>query len=115
MAIVSGKVLHKDKHIVIALTYIFGVGRSRAALVCKNAGVQPDKKVKDLVETQLEAIRQELAKFTLEGDLRRSLAMAIKLLMDIGCYRGVRHRRRLPCRGQRTKTNASTRKRGKKT
>jgi small subunit ribosomal protein S13 len=115
MATIAGKILDKRKHVVIALTYIYGVGRSRAQLVCQLAKVKGDTKVGDLSEAQIEHLRELLTRYPLEGDLRRQVSMRIKLLIDLGSYRGIRHRRGLPVRGQRTKTNAKTRKRkGKK-
>jgi small subunit ribosomal protein S13 len=111
MAVVSGKILSNEKHICIALTSIFGVGHARAKEVCSKAKIPFDKKVKVLTEKQLDAIRQVLAEYALEGDLRRKVSMSVKALIDMGCYRGIRHRRGLPCRGQRSKTNARTCKR----
>lgn len=110
MARIAGINIPVNKHVVIALQSIYGVGATRARLVCASAGVAPDTKVKDLVEAQVEALRAEVAKFVVEGDLRREVSMNIKRLMDLGCYRGLRHRRGLPLRGQRTRTNARTRK-----
>jgi small subunit ribosomal protein S13 len=110
MARVAGVNIPVQKHIVIALTYIFGIGRSRAQNICAAAKVPEAAKVRDLTEGQLDAIRGEIAKFPVEGDLRREVSMNIKRLMDLGCYRGIRHRRGLPLRGQRTRTNARTRK-----
>jgi len=95
---------------VIALTSIYGIGSTRAKKICSEAGVAPDSKVKDLAEPEVANLRTEVAKFEVEGDLRREIAMNIKRLMDLGCYRGIRHRRGLPVRGQRTRTNARTRK-----
>lgn len=110
MARIAGVNIPVQKHIVIALTYIYGIGHKRAQLICQAAKVKPVAKVKELSEPELNAIRAEVAKFTVEGDLRREVAMDIKRLMDLGCYRGVRHRRGLPVRGQQTRTNARTRK-----
>ncbi len=110
MARVAGVNIPDQKHAVVALTYIFGVGRTRAQKICTAAGIVPTTKVKDLTEAQLDAIRGEIARFPVEGDLRREVSMNIKRLMDLGCYRGIRHRRGLPMRGQRTRTNARTRK-----
>ncbi len=110
MARIAGVNIPVQKHVVVALTSIYGVGRTRAYEVCKLAGIKPTVKVKELAEAELEAIRREIAKFIVEGDLRREISMNIKRLMDLGCYRGLRHRRGLPVRGQRTKTNARTRK-----
>lgn len=98
------------KHTVIALTSIYGLGRPRALAICKAAKIDPTRKVKDLTEDQLESIRAQVSKVVVEGDLRREVAMNIKRLIDLGCYRGLRHRRGLPVRGQRTRTNARTRK-----
>jgi len=110
MARISGINIPDHKHLVISLTSIFGIGRSRAAVICDKAAVEPSKKVKELNDDQIERIRDEVSKFVVEGDLRREVAMNIKRLMDLGCYRGFRHRRGLPVRGQRTRTNARTRK-----
>lgn len=110
MARIAGVNIPVNKHTVIGLTSIFGVGRSRAQKICEATGVEPDRKIRDLTDEQLEAIRSELGKYLVEGDLRRSVAMDIKRLTDMGSYRGMRHRRGLPVRGQRTRTNARTRK-----
>ncbi|QKT04133.1 30S ribosomal protein S13 [Ectothiorhodospiraceae bacterium 2226] len=110
MARIAGINIPVQKHTVIALTSIYGIGRTRAQEICTAAGVQPDAKVKNLTEAEVESLRSEVAKFQIEGDLRREVAMNIKRLMDLGCYRGLRHRRGLPVRGQRTRTNARTRK-----
>ena len=110
MARIAGINIPDHKHAVIALTAIYGVGDTRAKQICAAAGIAEDVKVKDLDEAQIEALRTEVGKFTVEGDLRREVSMNIKRLMDLGCYRGTRHRKGLPCRGQRTKTNARTRK-----
>ncbi len=110
MARIAGINVPVNKHTEIALTSIFGVGRTRAQKICAEAGVTPSTKVKDLDQGQVENLRTEVAKFTIEGDLRREISMNIKRLMDLGTYRGIRHRRGLPLRGQRTKTNARTRK-----
>ncbi|HQU14989.1 MAG: 30S ribosomal protein S13 [Chromatiales bacterium 21-64-14] len=110
MARIAGVNIPVQKHTVIALTSIYGVGRELARRICAAAGVQPDRKVKDLTEGELDALRAEIGKQRVEGDLRREVSMNIKRLMDLGCYRGVRHRRSLPLRGQRTRTNARTRK-----
>ncbi len=110
MARIAGINVPVNKHTEIALTSIFGIGRTRAQKICAEAGVTPTTKVKDLDEGQVENLRTEVAKFTIEGDLRREISMNIKRLMDLGSYRGIRHRRGLPLRGQRTKTNARTRK-----
>ncbi|THB66886.1 MAG: 30S ribosomal protein S13 [Gammaproteobacteria bacterium] len=110
MARIAGVNVPVQKHTVIALTSIYGIGRTRSQEICASAKVDPATKVKDLTEAEVDAIRAEVAKFTLEGDLRREISMNIKRLMDLGCYRGIRHRRGLPLRGQRTRTNARTRK-----
>ena len=110
MARIAGINIPDHKHAVIALTAIYGVGDTRAKQICAAAGIAEDVKVKELSEAQIESLRSEVAKFTVEGDLRREISMSIKRLMDLGCYRGLRHRRGLPVRGQRTKTNARTRK-----
>lgn len=110
MARIAGVNIPDNKHAVIALTAIYGIGRSRAMEICSNAGVQPGEKIKNLTEADLEKLRAETAKYSVEGDLRREVSMSIKRLMDIGTYRGLRHRRGLPVRGQRTRTNARTRK-----
>jgi len=99
-----------NKHVVIALTSIFGVGRTRAKQICAAAGVAPETQVKDLAEPEVAGIRTAVANIVVEGDLRREISMNIKRLMDLGCYRGIRHRRGLPMHGQRTRTNARTRK-----
>ncbi|ABI55834.1 30S ribosomal protein S13 [Alkalilimnicola ehrlichii MLHE-1] len=110
MARIAGVNIPVHKHAWVALTSIYGVGRTRAKAICDEAGVPRDRKVKELTEQELEAIRTALGKYEVEGDLRRAVAMDIKRLMDLGCYRGIRHRRGLPVRGQRTQTNARTRK-----
>lgn len=110
MARIAGVNIPPQKHTVIALTSIYGVGRTRAKQICSEAKIAEDAKIKDLSEAELEALRAEVGKFTVEGDLRRETSMNIKRLMDLGCYRGLRHRHRLPVRGQRTRTNARTRK-----
>jgi small subunit ribosomal protein S13 len=110
MARIAGVNLPIQKHTWVALTSIYGIGRVRAMQICEAAGVQPETKVRDLSEPDVESIRTQVANFAVEGDLRREVAMNIKRLMDLGCYRGLRHRRGLPVRGQRTKTNARTRK-----
>jgi small subunit ribosomal protein S13 len=110
MARIAGINIPTHKHVVIALTDIYGVGRRIATKACQAAGVAESTKVKDLNEPEIEQLRNEIAKFTIEGDLRREVSMNIKRLMDLGCYRGIRHRRGLPMRGQRTRTNARTRK-----
>jgi len=110
MARIAGINVPVQKHTVIALTAIYGIGLTRAQKLCAAANVAEDTKIRDLTEQEVEALRQEVAKFTVEGDLRREVSMDIKRLKDLGCYRGIRHRRGLPLRGQRTKTNARTRK-----
>ncbi len=110
MARIAGINIPVNKHTWVALTSIYGIGRTTAYKICSQAGVDPTTKVRELAEAQVEAIRGEVAKFTVEGDLRRDISMNIKRLMDLGSYRGIRHRRGLPMRGQRTKTNARTRK-----
>jgi small subunit ribosomal protein S13 len=110
MARIAGINVPVQKHTVIALTSIYGIGRPRALKICKKTGVDPAKKIRDLTENELEALRNEVSKYTIEGDLRREVSMSIKRLMDLGCYRGVRHRRGLPVRGQKTRKNARTRK-----
>lgn len=110
MARIAGINVPDNKHAVIALTAIYGIGRTRAKQICDAAGVEPSARLRDLSEAEVEKIRAEVGKFTVEGDLRREVSMNIKRLMDLGCYRGIRHRRGLPLRGQRTRTNARTRK-----
>ena len=110
MARIAGINIPMNKHVVIGLTHIFGVGRSRAKDICAATGITPTTKVKDLTEVEVNAIRSVLAKTAVEGDLRRENSMNIKRLMDLGSYRGMRHRKGLPVRGQRTRTNARTRK-----
>ncbi|WP_366923238.1 30S ribosomal protein S13 [Metallumcola ferriviriculae] len=116
MARIAGVDLPRDKRVEIGLTYIFGVGRSTAQKILASAGVDPNTRVKDLTEEEVTRLREIIDKnHSVEGDLRREVSLNIKRLMEIGCYRGLRHRRGLPARGQRTKTNARTRKGGKKT
>lgn len=110
MARIAGVNVPNHQHIVIGLTAVYGIGRSRAKQICADTGVATSKKVKDLDDNDLEKLREAITKFTVEGDLRREVSMSIKRLMDLGCYRGLRHRRGLPVRGQRTRTNARTRK-----
>jgi len=110
MARIAGINIPVQKHAWIALTSIYGIGRTRALKICDDAQVARDAKVRNLSEVEIENLRTEVAKYTVEGDLRRDVSMNIKRLMDLGCYRGIRHRRGLPLRGQRTKTNARTRK-----
>ncbi|TMS59329.1 30S ribosomal protein S13 [Imbroritus primus] len=110
MARIAGVNIPNHQHTEIGLTAIYGLGRSRARKICAETGVPFNKKVKDLTDADLEKLRDEVGKYVVEGDLRRQTTMDIKRLMDLGCYRGVRHRKGLPMRGQRTKTNARTRK-----
>jgi len=110
MARIAGINVPPQKHALVALTAIYGIGRTTARKICDATGIKPEVKIKDLSEAEVEAIRGEVARYTVEGDLRRTLSMNIKRLMDLGCYRGIRHRRGLPLRGQRTRTNARTRK-----
>ena len=116
MARISGVDLPRDKRIEIGLTYVYGIGRTSANKILKETGINPDKRVKDLTEAEEALLRDCIDKnYVVEGDLRRSVALDIKRLMEIGCYRGTRHRRGLPVRGQRSKTNARTRKGPKRT
>ena len=110
MARIAGINIPPHKHTEIGLTSIYGIGRTTAQKICTAAGIPFDKKIKELTDSDLEKIRDEVGKLTIEGDLRREQSMNIKRLMDLGCYRGFRHRRGLPMRGQRTRTNARTRK-----
>ncbi len=110
MARIAGVNIPGSKHLNIALTYIYGIGFRRAEDICTAAGLKPTRKVNELSEADLDRIRAEVVKYTLEGDLRREVSINIKRLMDLGTNRGIRHRRRLPVRGQRTSTNARTRK-----
>ena len=110
MARIAGVNIPDNKHARISLTYIYGIGSTSARKICDAAGVKPDAKIGELDEANLDAIRAEVGKLNVEGDLRRETSMNIKRLMDLGCYRGMRHRRHLPVHGQRTKTNARTRK-----
>ncbi|HEX9473238.1 MAG TPA: 30S ribosomal protein S13 [Steroidobacteraceae bacterium] len=110
MARIAGINIPMNKHVGIGLTHIFGVGRTRALESCAAAGVDPATKVKDLTEAEVTALRAQLSRYPLEGDLRREVSMNIKRLMDLGTWRGIRHRKGLPVRGQRTRTNARTRK-----
>ena len=110
MARIAGINIPPHKHAEIGLTAIYGIGRTTAQKICTKSGVPFDRKVKDLTDADLEKIREEIGRMTIEGDLRREMSINIKRLMDLGCYRGFRHRRGLPVRGQRTKTNARTRK-----
>ena len=115
MARIAGINLPAHKHIWIALTSIYGIGRTRSLQICEAAGIEIDTKVNQLTEDQAEKLREQVAQFEVEGDLRRDVSMNIKRLMDIGCQRGIRHRLGLPLRGQRTKNNSRTRKGKRKT
>ena len=110
MARIAGINIPNHQHAEIALTAIYGIGRARARALCVAAGVQGSRKIKDLSDSDMERLRDQVTRLTLEGDLRREVSMSIKRLMDLGCYRGLRHRKGLPVRGQRTHTNARTRK-----
>ena len=110
MARIAGINIPPHKHTEIGLTSIYGIGRSTAQKICVNSGVPLDRKIKYLTDTDLERLREEIGRISIEGDLRREMSINIKRLMDLGCYRGLRHRRGLPVRGQRTRTNARTRK-----
>jgi small subunit ribosomal protein S13 len=110
MARIAGINIPNHQHAEVALTAIYGIGRSRAQKICDAAGIGRSTKMKELSEADLDRLRENVARFTVEGDLRREVTMSIKRLMDLGCYRGVRHRKGLPVRGQRTRTNARTRK-----
>ncbi len=110
MARIAGVNLPVHKHVWVGLQNIYGIGRSRSHMICESAGVDSTMQIRSLTEEQVEALRREVTKFVVEGDLRREVGMSIKRLMDIGSYRGLRHRRGLPVRGQRTRTNARTRK-----
>jgi small subunit ribosomal protein S13 len=110
MARIAGINIPPHQHTEIGLTAIFGIGRTRARKICEAVGVAYSKKVKDLSDAEMERIREAIGTYTIEGDLRREMSINIKRLMDLGCYRGFRHRRGLPMRGQRTRTNARTRK-----
>jgi small subunit ribosomal protein S13 len=110
MARIAGVNIPDNKHVVISLRYVYGIGPTVAKNLCARTGVSPTAKVSELSEDQLDSLRNEISKLTVEGDLRREVSMNIKRLMDLGTYRGIRHRRGLPVRGQRTKTNARTRK-----
>lgn len=110
MARIAGINIPDHKHAVIALTAIYGIGKTRAKAICAAADIAEDVKIRELSEEQIDKLRDEVGKFTVEGDLRREVTLNIKRLLDLGCYRGLRHRRSLPVRGQRTKTNARTRK-----
>ena|SRR5690606_34155320 len=110
MARIAGVNIPDNKHVVISLRYVYGIGPTTAKSLCEATGISPESKVSDLSEEQLDSLRNEIGKITVEGDLRREVSMNIKRLMDLGTYRGIRHRRSLPVNGQRTKTNARTRK-----
>ncbi|TDX97951.1 30S ribosomal protein S13 [Thiohalophilus thiocyanatoxydans] len=110
MARIAGINIPVNKHADIALTSIYGIGRTRGRQICVDAGIDPTAKIRDLDDDAIEKLRNEVGKISVEGDLRREVSMNIKRLMDLGCYRGIRHRRGLPLRGQRTRTNARTRK-----
>jgi len=110
MARIAGVNIPNHQHAEIALTAIYGIGRTRSQKICDAAGVIRSTKIKDLTDSDMDRLRDEVGKFTVEGDLRREVSMSIKRLLDLGCYRGLRHRKNLPVRGQRTKTNARTRK-----
>ena len=110
MARIAGINIPMNKHVWVGLTSIYGVGRTQARKACETAGVKPTTLVKDLTDNEVAALRSAVGKLTVEGDLRREVSMTINRLMDLGCYRGIRHRRGLPLRGQRTRTNARTRK-----
>jgi len=110
MARIAGINIPPNKHTVIGLTHIYGIGKTRAIQLCAASQIAPEKKIGELSEEQLEVLRTEVGRHMVEGDLRREVSMSIKRLMDMGCYRGIRHRKSLPLRGQRTRTNARTRK-----
>jgi small subunit ribosomal protein S13 len=110
MARIAGVNIPDNKHLNVALTQIYGVGRQRSLDICQAVGLKPQTRVRDLSENELDKLRTAIGEYTLEGDLRREVSMNIKRLMDLGCYRGIRHRKGLPVRGQRTRTNARTRK-----
>ena len=110
MARIAGINIPNHQHAEIALTAIYGIGRARAQAICAAAGVEKTRKIKELSDSEMERLREQVTRLTLEGDLRREVSMSIKRLMDLGCYRGMRHRKGLPVRGQRTRTNARTRK-----
>ena len=115
MARIAGVDLPKEKGVEIGLTYIYGIGLPTSQKILKDTGINPDTRVKDLTEDEVNSIRNIVKEMTIEGDLRREVALNIKRLVEIGCYRGIRHRKGLPVRGQKTKTNARTRKGPKKT
>jgi len=115
MARIAGINIPNHQHAQIALTAIYGIGRARAQAICVASGVEGSRKIKDLTDSELDRLRENVMRLTVEGDLRREVSMSVKRLMDLGCYRGVRHRKGLPVRGQRTRTNARTRKGPRKT
>jgi len=110
MARIAGINIPNHQHASIALTAIYGIGRSRAKAICVAAGIEPNRKIKDLTDAEMDRLRESITRLTVEGDLRREVQMSVKRLIDLGCYRGSRHRKGLPVRGQRTRTNARTRK-----
>ena len=110
MARIAGINIPNHQHAGIALTAIYGIGRSRASAICTAAGIEPNRKIKDLTDAEMERMREGITRLTVEGDLRREVQMSVKRLIDLSCYRGSRHRKGLPVRGQRTRTNARTRK-----
>jgi small subunit ribosomal protein S13 len=110
MARIAGINIPNHQHAWVALTSIYGIGRTRSLAICKAAGIETVRKIKDLTDTELDRVREHISRLTVEGDLRREVSMSVKRLMDLGCYRGARHRKGLPVRGQRTRTNARTRK-----
>ena len=110
MARIAGINIPDNKHVCIGLTHLYGIGRSRAMQICQQAKIKPNVRLEQLKTEELERLRSRVSEYVIEGDLRREVNMSIKRLMDLGCYRGLRHRRRLPVRGQRSKTNARTRK-----
>ena len=110
MARIAGINIPNHQHAGIALTAIYGIGRSRASTICVAAGIEPNRKIKDLTDAEMDRLREGITRLTVEGDLRREVQMSVKRLIDLGCYRGSRHRKGLPVRGQRTRTNARTRK-----
>jgi len=110
MARIAGINIPNHQHAGIALTAIYGIGRSRASAICVAAGIEPNRKIKDLTDAEMDRVRENISRLTVEGDLRREVQMSVKRLIDLSCYRGSRHRKGLPVRGQRTRTNARTRK-----
>jgi len=115
MARIGGVNIPNHQHAVIAITAIYGIGRSRAKVICAAAGIATNTKIKDLSDSEMDKLREQVGRFTIEGDLRREIAMNIKRLIEVGTYRGSRHRKNLPSRGQRTKTNARARRGARKT